>query len=120
MSSFNQENKDQRIVFAGEEIKPDSESVLGKIVGPKGSHMSGGQKQRIAIARAIIRNPTVLLLDEATSALDPQNEALVQSSLDRLMDNRTTLSITHRLETIRNSNMIIVIHKGKVAEKGRF
>jgi ATP-binding cassette, subfamily B (MDR/TAP), member 1 len=70
---------------------------LGKVVGPKGSHVSGGQKQRIAIARAVLRHPAVLLLDEATSALDPENEAKVEQSLERIMKGKTSLNITHRL-----------------------
>lgn len=85
-----------------------------KNVGPKGSHMSGGQKQRIAIARAILRKPTVLLLDEATSALDPENEVKVQHSLDSIMKGKTVLNISHRLETIENSSMIFVLNKGRL------
>jgi len=68
-----------------------------KNVGPKGSHVSGGQKQRIAIARTILRDPTILLLDEATSALDIHNEFRVQNSLDQVMQGKSTISITHRL-----------------------
>ena len=74
--------------------------ILKKVVGPRGTHVSGGQKQRIAIARAILREPTVLLLDEATSALDPSNEIKVQRSLDRIMKDLTTITITHRLDQI--------------------
>jgi ABC-type multidrug transport system fused ATPase/permease subunit len=73
-------------------------------VGIKGSHISGGQKQRVAIARAILRNPSILFLDEATSALDSINEKKVQQSLDELMKNRTTISIAHRIDTIKNSD----------------
>ena len=75
-----------------------------KNVGVKGSHISGGQKQRVAIARVILRKPHLLLLDEATSALDSANEQKVQESLDRMMKNRTTLSVAHRLDTIKNSD----------------
>ena len=66
-------------------------------VGPKGSHLSGGQKQRVAIARTILRRPSVLLLDEATSALDPSNQKKVQATLEKLMRGKTVLNITHRL-----------------------
>ena len=69
---------------------------LSRKVGPKGSHISGGQKQRIAIARTIIRNPSVLLLDEATSALDPENQEKVGQTLEKLMRGKTVLNITHR------------------------
>ncbi len=78
----------------------------------KGSHISGGQKQRVAIARVMIRQPTVLLLDEATSALDSANEKKVQASLDRLMEGKTCLEIAHRIDTIRNSDVIMVFEKG--------
>ncbi len=70
----------------------------------KGSHISGGQKQRVAIARAILRNPAILFLDEATSALDTANEKKVQASLDEIMKGRTTVSIAHRIDTIKNSD----------------
>lgn len=79
-----------------------------KNVGIKGSHISGGQKQRVAIARAILRNPEILLLDEATSALDASNEQKVQESLDRIMKHKTTITIAHRIETIKNSDVINV------------
>lgn len=80
----------------------------------KGSHISGGQKQRVAIARTILRNPGILLLDEATSALDAQNEKRVQDSLDRIMTHKTTISIAHRIETIKNADMINVFEKGEI------
>ncbi|KAK7853008.1 ABC transporter B family member 9 [Quercus suber] len=88
-------------------------------VGERGVQLSGGQKQRIAIARAILKNPKLLLLDEATSALDAESERVVQDALDRVMVNRTTVVVAHRLSTIKGADIIAVVKNGGIAEKGR-
>ncbi len=88
------------------------------LVGERGVKLSGGQRQRIAIARAILKNPHLLLLDEATSALDSESEKWVQSALEELMKNRTSLIIAHRLSTIRSADQILVMEHGKIVEAG--
>ena len=87
-------------------------------IGDRGSKLSGGQKQRICIARAVLKNPPIMLLDEATSALDTESEKLVQDSLYKLMENRTTVVIAHRLSTIQSADLIVVVEAGRIVEQG--
>jgi ABC-type multidrug transport system fused ATPase/permease subunit len=95
-------------------------SGLDKNVGVKGSNVSGGQKQRLAIARMLLRRPSVLLFDEATSALDSATEKKVQSSLDSIMHGRTSIVIAHRIDTVKNSDAIFLFDQGEVVEVGTY
>lgn len=88
--------------------------------GIKGGKLSGGQKQRVAIARTLIRQPSILLLDEATSALDETNQKKVQVAIENAMKNRTVIIIAHRMSTIERCSKIFVLEHGKVAEEGNF
>ena len=88
-------------------------------IGDSGNKLSGGQKQRLSIARAVLKNPPIMILDEATSALDTESERLVQSALENMMLNRTSLVIAHRLSTIQNADKIVVMHRGEIVEVGK-
>ncbi len=94
------------------------EEGLETVIGERGVKLSGGQRQRVAIARAMLADPRVLVLDEATSSLDSESEVLVQDSFKRLLAGRTTFVIAHRLSTIRRADQILVVEKGKIAERG--
>ena len=88
-------------------------------IGDRGNKLSGGQRQRISIARAVLKNPPILILDEATSSLDSESEKLVQDALDKLMENRTSLVVAHRLSTIFNADEIIVMNESRIVERGK-
>ena len=88
------------------------------IIGSSGRNLSGGEKQRVSMARAILANPRILILDEATSAVDTETELAIQESLEKLVKGRTTLSIAHRLSTLRNADKLIVVDDGRVTEAG--
>ena len=96
------------------------EDKLDTYVGMGGGQLSGGQKQRIAIARALLKNPKILLFDEATSALDRRNERLIQETLNSVAAGRTSITVAHRVETIKQCNIIYVLDKGVTVEKGTF
>lgn len=96
----------------------ETEHGYDTVIGDRGSKLSGGQRQRLSIARAILKNPPILILDEATSALDTESERLVQDALEKLMQNRTSVVIAHRLSTVRNADLICVFHEGEIVERG--
>ncbi|MFZ1623542.1 MAG: ABC transporter transmembrane domain-containing protein, partial [Gammaproteobacteria bacterium] len=106
-----------RLAVADEFIR-DLPQGYDTYVGERGTRLSGGQRQRMAIARAILKNPSILLLDEATSSLDAENERLLQMALDRLMQDRTTIIIAHRLATVLKADRIVVINEGRIVNVG--
>ena len=117
------EATDQQLLEACEtanltELISDLPNGLETVVGERGYRLSGGEKQRVAIARVILKNPAILVLDEATSHLDTRSEALIQQALERLMRRRTSLVIAHRLSTVQAADLILVIDRGRLVERG--
>lgn len=96
----------------------ETENSYETNIGDRGNKLSGGQKQRLSIARAVNTNPDILILDEATSALDTASERLVQDALSNIMLNRTTIIVAHRLSTIKNADLIVVLEKGRIVQQG--
>ena len=123
--AFGVENATREQVIAAAKIANAHDFIMEKEegydsnIGDRGCKLSGGQRQRISIARAILKNPPILILDEATSALDTESEKLVQEALDRLTSDRTTISVAHRLSTIKDADEICVMHEGVIVERGR-
>ncbi len=120
---FKEEPDFEDIVSAAKAANADSfirtmPDGYNTVLGEDGVRISGGERQRIAIARAILRNPSILLLDEATSALDSENETLIQEALDRLMKGRTTLVISHRFSSVQHADSIVVLKDGSIVEEG--
>lgn len=107
-----------KIANAWEFVK-DLPNGIESNIGDSGNKLSGGQKQRLSIARAVLKNPPIMILDEATSALDTESERLVQSALENMMRNRTSIVIAHRLSTIQNADEIVVMQKGEIVEQGK-
>ncbi|MOA25354.1 Toxin RTX-I translocation ATP-binding protein [compost metagenome] len=94
------------------------ENQYDTLVGERGIKLSGGEKQRVAIARAILKDPQLIILDEATSALDSESEHLVQQGLEQLVSGRSSVIIAHRLSTVMNADLILVLRNGEVVERG--
>jgi len=123
--AFGVENATEEEVVAAAKIANAHDFIMEKPegyqtnIGDRGTKLSGGQRQRLSIARAILKNPPILILDEATASLDTESERIVQDALDHLMSTRTTIAIAHRLSTVKNADEIIVLHEGKVVERGR-
>ena len=123
--AFGVKNATEEEVIAAAKIANAHDFIMEKPegyqtnIGDRGTKLSGGQRQRLSIARAILKNPPILILDEATASLDTESERIVQDALDHLMSTRTTIAIAHRLSTVKNADEIIVLHEGKVVERGR-
>lgn len=114
-----EEVKKAALIANAEEFIQEIPKKYNANIGDGGNKLSGGQKQRLSIARAVLKNPPIMVLDEATSALDTESEKLVQTALDNMTKNRTSMVIAHRLSTIQKADVIVVLRKGKIIEKGK-
>jgi len=124
ISLGNAQANDEQIMAAAKVANAHSfiekkEGGYESVVGDRGSKLSGGERQRLTIARAVLKNPPILILDEATSSLDTESEKWVQDAINNLMKDRTSIIIAHRLSTVRHADEIIVLHEGKIAERGK-
>jgi len=123
--AFGAENSPEEWVMNAAKIANAHEFILSSQngyytnIGDRGNKLSGGQRQRVSIARAVLKNPPIMILDEATSALDTESEKLVQEAIENLMKNRTSIVIAHRLSTVRNADLICVLHEGEIVERGK-
>ena len=123
--AFGVENATEADVIAAAKVANAYDFIMEKEegfqtnIGDRGAKLSGGQRQRLSIARAILKNPPILILDEATASLDTESERAVQDALDHLMSSRTTIAIAHRLSTIRHADEIVVLHEGRIVERGK-
>ncbi|NOU19980.1 MAG: ABC transporter ATP-binding protein [Bacteroidales bacterium] len=123
--AFGVENTSEEFVTSAAKIANANDFIVAtpngyySNIGDRGSKLSGGQRQRVSIARAILKNPPIMILDEATSALDTESEKLVQEAIENLMKHRTSLVIAHRLSTVRNADLICVLHEGEIVERGK-
>jgi len=115
-------SEDQLVAAAraanAEEFICDLPDGYDTLVGERGVRLSGGQKQRLAIARALLKDAPILVLDEATSSVDTRTEVLIQEAIDRLVQERTTLVIAHRLSTVRRADLIVVLERGRIVDSG--
>jgi subfamily B ATP-binding cassette protein MsbA len=123
--AFGVENATEEAVINAAKIANAHEFIIATSkryysnIGDRGGKLSGGQRQRLSIARAILKNPPIMILDEATSSLDTESERLVQDAIEKLMQNRTSLVIAHRLSTVKNADLICVLHDGEIVERGK-
>lgn len=123
--AFGVENTSEEFVVSAAKIANANDFIAStpngyySNIGDRGGKLSGGQRQRVSIARAILKNPPIMILDEATSALDTESEKLVQEAIENLMKHRTSLVIAHRLSTVRNADLICVLHEGEIVERGK-
>lgn len=116
---------DEQIIDAAKKANIYKEIVeslggLGGKVTENGNNLSGGQRQRLAIARLILKSPELFIFDEATSALDNTNEVIIQKNIENLFQNKTTITIAHRLTTLKNTDRILVFDKGEIVQEGNF